>query len=293
MDEGSQVPPLSGEYIAPPAYPVTADIPPESPYHRSPAPTRRQSQGLLGGIGAAVVAAFAYGKYVLLLMLKVPLLASLGSMFLSLGLYAIWAGPWGALGIVAMIYVHEMGHVIEIRRQGMAATAPIFIPFVGAAIFQRSHAQSPMKQAQIGIAGPIAGTVGAVTALVLYASTHWIVFLVWAHFGFLINLFNLIPFGMLDGGWILAPVSKWFQVAGLAVLAGMVLFTATSPILILIVLLGLPMVFQRFRNPKLDAYMTSEPASVRYAMGAAWLLLVAFLAFTFFQTDGMLQTLVR
>ncbi len=296
MDERNPLPPPpGGDHIPPPppSYPVTSDIPPSSPYHFSPAPVRRPSRGLLGGLGAALVAAFAYGKWALLLIFKVPALATLGSALLSVAAYTLWGGPWFGVGLVLMIFVHEMGHVLEIRRQGMQATAPIFIPFLGAAIFQRSHAQSPMRQAQIGIAGPIAGTLGATVAFVLYGSTHWTVLLMWAYFGFLINLFNLIPFGMLDGGWILAPGSKWIQVAGLAVLGGLFLLQLVSPIVIIVVVLGLPVVFQRFRNSALDAYLTSGPAAPRYAMGAAWLVLVAYVAFGFFQTDSMLHAFVR
>jgi Zn-dependent protease len=273
-------------------YPVTSDIPPQSPYHYSPAPTRT-NRGIWGGLVALVVGALAYGKYAFLLILKIPVLATLGTALVSVGAYSLFYGPWVAVAIVVMIFIHEMGHVVEIRRQGMAATAPIFIPFVGAAIFQRSHAQSPMRQAQIGIAGPIAGTIGATAALVLYGSTHSQVLLIAAYFGFLINLFNMIPFGMLDGGWILAPVSKWIQVAGLLVLAGLFFANLVSPIVIIIVILGLPVVFSRFRNPQLDAYLTSEPAAQRYAMGAAWLALVAYLAFFFFQTDTILSGFVR
>jgi len=70
-----------------------------------------------------------------------------------------------------MILIHEFGHVIEINRQGMKATAPVFNPFVGAAIFQRDHPQSALHQAQIGIAGPLAGTLGATAAFVLYGAT--------------------------------------------------------------------------------------------------------------------------
>jgi hypothetical protein len=296
MDETNSIPPQGGEYIPPPpppSYPVTSDIPPESPYHYSPAPPPKANRGLLGGLAALLVGAFAYGKYALLLIFKVPALATLGSALVSVAAYSLWGGPWFAVGLVLMIFVHEMGHVVEIRRQGMQATAPIFIPFLGAAIFQRSHAQSPMRQAQIGIAGPIAGTIGATAALVMYGSTHWVVLLIWAYLGFLINLFNLIPFGMLDGGWILAPVSKWIQVAGLVVLVGLFIFQLVSPIVIIVVILGLPVVLQRFRNPALDAHLTSGPAGPRYAMGAAWLGLVAYLAFFFFQTDSMLHTFVR
>jgi Zn-dependent protease len=277
----------------PPAYPVTSDIPPQSPYHHSPAPVSKARGGLFGGLAALLVAAFAYGKYALLVLLKVPALLTLGSALVSVAAYSLLAGPWVAVGLVLMIFVHEMGHVVEIRRQGMQATAPIFIPFLGAAIFQRSHAQSPMRQAQIGIAGPIAGTIGATAALVLYGSSHWSVLLIWAYYGFLINLFNMIPFGMLDGGWILAPVSKWIQVAGLAALVGLFALQVISPLVILIVILGVPMVLQRFRNPAMDHYMTSGPAGPRYAMGAAWLGLVAYLAFFFFQTDSMLSAFVR
>jgi Zn-dependent protease len=290
------MPPQGGDYIPPPPppiYPVTSDIPPESPYHYSPAPTRRNHRGLLGGLAALLFAALAYGKYAVLLIFKIPALLTLGSALVSVAAYSLLAGPWVAVGLVLMILVHEMGHVVEIRRQGMQATAPIFIPFLGAAIFQRSHAQSPIRQAQIGIAGPIAGTIGATAALVLYGSTHWIVLLIWAYYGFLINLFNLIPFGMLDGGWILAPVSKWIQVAGLAVLVALFFSGQVSPLIIIIVVLGVPVVFQRFRNPALDAQLTSGPAGPRYAMGAAWLGLVAYLAFFFFQTDSMLSGFLR
>lgn len=296
MDERNPgPPPPGGEYVPPPppSYPVTSDIPPSSPYHYSPAPSTRNRTGFLGGLAALLLAVWSKGGLVLAALLKVKGLATVATALVSVAAYSVWGGAWFGVGLVLMIFVHEMGHVVEIRRQGMQATAPIFIPFLGAAIFQRSHAQSPIRQAQIGIAGPIAGTLGATAALVLYGSTHWTVLLGWAYLGFLINLFNMIPFGMLDGGWILAPVSKWLQVAGLAVLAGLFLTGSVSPIVIIVVVLGLPVVFQRFRNPALDSYLTSGPAGPRYAMGAAWLALVAYLAFAFFQTDSMLHAIVR
>lgn len=296
MDQTTPPTPPGGQYIPPPpppSYPVTSDIPPQSPYHYSPAPSQNANRGFIGGLVALLLGALAYGKYAILFLFKIPALATLGTALISVGAYSLWGGPWFAVGLVLMIFIHEMGHVVEIRRQGMHATAPIFIPFFGAAIFQRSHAQSPMRQAQIGIAGPIAGTIGATAALVLYGSTRWEQLLLWAYLGFLINLFNMIPFGMLDGGWILAPVSKWIQVAGLALLAYLFFTGALSPLVIIIVVLGVPVVLQRFQNRALDAYLTSEPAPQRYLMGAAWLGLVAYLAFFFVQTETMLGFLVR
>src|SRR3989454_9600940 len=242
MEERNQLPP------PPPTYPVTADIPPQSPYHRSPARSSRRNGGILGGLAAAAAAAFAYGKWALLLIFKIPAAGTLISLVVSFGGYALFYGPWFAVALLTMIFVHEMGHVIEIRRQGMQATAPIFIPFLGAAIFQRSHPTDALKQAQIGIAGPIAGTIGATVAFALYGTLHSPVLLLAALIGFYINLFNLIPIWQLDGSWILAPVSKWVQAAGYAVVAALALLHFVSIFLIVIALLGIPTLIQRFRN---------------------------------------------
>jgi Zn-dependent protease len=223
---------------------------------------------------------------------KFGVLKTLLTLVISFGAYALFFGPWFAAGLVVMILIHEMGHVVEIRRQGMAASAPLFIPFFGAAIFQRQHPTDALKQAQIGIAGPLAGSVAATVAFVMYGSTHSSVLLFWAYIGFLINLFNLIPVGMLDGGWILAVVSKWFQIVGLIALVAAVFWIGFSPIILIIVLLGLPAVVERFRNDQ-SPYYQSVPVPARFAMGTAWLFLTGYLAFAFFETHDMLATFVR
>src|SRR2546429_6795237 len=256
------LPPQSGRYIPPPPpYDATSDIPPQSPYHYSPAP-QQGNRGLVGWLASAALAVWAIAKYGLLVLVKLPAGGTILSLIVSFGGYALVFGPWFAVALVVMILVHEMGHVVEIRRQGMQATAPIFIPFLGAAIFQRQHPTDALKQAQIGIAGPIAGTVGATVAFVLYGTTHWTVLLAWAYVGFFINLFNLIPIGMLDGGWILAVVSKWFQIVGLAALALAVVFIGFSPIVLIIVVLGIPALIDRFRNDQLPYYQ-SVPVPAR------------------------------
>ena len=266
-----------GEYLPPPPpplYQVTSDIPPDSPYHYAPAPRQsgRQAAGWLGGAAAALFALFKYGG---VLLLKLPALGTLVSVLISFAGYAWLRGPWFAAALISMIFVHEMGHVLEIRRQGMQATAPIFIPFLGAAIFQRSHPTSALKQAQIGIAGPIAGTIGATAAYLLYLSTGWDVLLLAAVLGFVINLFNLIPVWQLDGSWILAPVSKWVYVAGYGLVVLAILWLH-SIFLIIIAVFGLSSLVQRFRAAQ-SPYYTSVPVRARWALGAAWLALVVFL----------------
>src|SRR5712692_2531739 len=290
MEERNQVPaPPPSDYEV---LPVTADIPPQSPYHSSPAPSSRRNRGVLGGLAAAGAAAFAYGKWALLLIFKIPAAGTLISLVVSFGGYALFYGPWFAVALVTMIFVHEMGHVLEIRRQGMKATAPIFIPFMGAAIFQRSHPTDALKQAEIGIAGPIAGTIGATAAFALYGATHNDVLLLAALIGFYINLFNLIPVWQLDGAWILAPVSKWFQVAGYGIIAVGALFFHffVSPLLIIIALLGIPSLMERFRSAN-NPYYTTVPVRARWAMGAAWLALVVYLGAASLQASTLLSTL--
>jgi Zn-dependent protease len=312
MQDPNQLPPQGGQYIPPqpthispdgrwfwdgtkwaPRYQATADIPPDSPYHSSQAPSRRTSGGVGAGLLAALAAAWAYGKYALLVALKFPAFATLLSGLLAVGAYALLF-PWQvAVGIVVLIFIHEMGHVVEIRRQKLPATAPIFIPFLGAAIFQKAHPTTAIRQAQIGIAGPIAGTLGAIAAVAAYAATNNPLYLVLAYFGFLINLFNLIPFGMLDGGWILAPVSKWIQVAGLALLVGLFFIHAVNPLVLILVLLGMPMVYRRFKDKAYDAYLTSGPYSQRLALGLGWLALVVILGFGMYQTESVLGSVVH
>ena len=252
MSQDPYVPPQTGQYIPPPPpYGGGSDIPPESPYHSSPAP-RSSSSSTVGWLGSAALAAWAFFKYGALFLLKIPAFATLFSALISVGAYSLFYGPWVAVALVVMIFVHEMGHVVEIRRQGMAATAPIFIPLLGAAIFQRQHPTSAVNQAKIGIAGPIAGTIGATAAFLLYGSTQNPIFLLAALIGFFLNLLNLLPVWQLDGSWILAPVSPWFQVAGLAAIAVLaVFFHFVSVILILVAVLGIQSARSAFRNADL------------------------------------------
>jgi len=288
------LPPQSGQYVPPPLpYGTgTSDIPPQSPYHYSPAPPQN-NRGALSWLASGALAVWAVVKYGLIFLVKIPAFATLFSALISFGAYSLLYGAWAAVGLIAMLFVHEMGHVLEIRRQGMHATAPIFIPFLGAAIFQRQHPTDALKQAQIGIAGPIAGTLGATVAFVLYTSTQNPVFLVAALIGFLLNLLNLIPVWQLDGAWILAPVSPWFQVFGLAAIAAAVLiFHFVSVLLILIAVLGIQTMRAGFRNAK-NPYYTAVPVNARLALGAAWLGLVLYLGVMSLQAESLFTSLAR
>ena len=263
-------------------------------YAPAPAPQRtaRQRQGITGAIITALLAVWSFVKYGGLFLLKFGAVKTILTLLLSFGLYAWRLGPLAAGALVTMILLHELGHVFEIRRQGMKATAPLFIPFFGAAIFQRQHATDALHQAQIGIAGPIAGTLASIAALVLFSVTGWEGFLIAAFWGFFLNLFNMIPFGMLDGGWVLSAASKWFQVVGAVLFLGVLLYTGwwANPFIWLIVIIGAQSIYQRFRNDRLPYYQ-SVPLNGRLLMGFSWLVLVAILIYGLEQTISIIRPL--
>lgn len=288
-------PPQSGQYIPPPPQQYGgSDIPPDSPQHYSSAPNTRRNRGIAGGLLTALLAAWAYGKYALLFVFKVPALTTLVTLLISFGLYAEVYGGWFALGLVSMILVHEMGHVVEIRRQGMRASAPVFVPFLGAAIFQSSHPTDALKQAQIGIAGPIAGTLGATAAFVLFGATQNPVFLLMAWIGFYINLFNLIPVWMLDGAWIMGPTTRSFRIgaSALVVAAGFLFHLQVSPLLIIIGLVGIA-TGAMGRGKESNPYYSSVPVAARTGIGLAWLALVLYLGVASAQAFDLLNQFGR
>lgn len=126
-------------------------------------------------------------------------MSTLLSMVASLGIYWAAYGWLFAFGLVVSIYIHEMGHVIELRKYGIPAGAPVFIPFLGAIIQLRGVNLPPVQDARIGLAGPIYGLATAAVALALYYVTGYKAWAVVANLGGYINLFNLIPVWQLDG----------------------------------------------------------------------------------------------
>ncbi len=128
------------------------------------------------------------------------------SIFIAVGGYAlIWGWKFG-IGFVALILAHEMGHYVEAKRQGLKPSLPVFIPFLMAYVRLGAGRIDPWQNALVSLAGPIAGAAGAAVAFAVGKSQHSQLLLALAYTGFLLNLFNLIPIGFLDGGHILKSV---------------------------------------------------------------------------------------
>ena len=178
------------------------------------------------GVGAlgALLAKFKFAIVFLLTKAKLLLFgltkaSTLFSMLLSAGVYwTIWGWKF-AIGVVLSIYVHEMGHVQALQRYGIKATAPMFIPGVGAVIRLKQYPATPREDARVGLAGPLWGLGASLAAYAVYRATHVGVWGAIGHFGAWVNLFNLLPVWQLDGGRgfrALTRMQRWLAVAVVA-----------------------------------------------------------------------------
>jgi Zn-dependent protease len=129
--------------------------------------------------------------------------------FISVAAYSFWFKSWTfAFGFVLMILVHELGHAVEARRQGLQVSAPTFIPFFGAFVTIKHAGLSPWRSALISLAGPFAGGLAAAVVWGIGAYRGSNMLEVLANIGFLLNAFNLIPIGFLDGGQVLRAITE-------------------------------------------------------------------------------------
>jgi Zn-dependent protease len=192
----------------------------------------------LGGPVVAFLALLATkGKAILLLLPKLKVFTTSASMLVSIGAYAlIWGWPF-AVGFVLLLLLHELGHVIQLRREGVEASAPMFIPFLGAVIAARSMGDDAAAEARVGLAGPVLGSIATLVPLGIWLVTGNEFWQALAFVGFFLNLFNLLPVLPLDGGRAMAALSPWVWVAGYAALIGLTI-AFPNPILILVVLFG-------------------------------------------------------
>ena len=227
---------------------------------------------------AALGLLLAKFKGLALLLLKVKFLGTALTMILSVGAYALLF-PWTfAVGFVALIWIHEMGHVLQLKREGIPASAPMFIPFLGAFVAMKQMPKNALAEARVGLAGPVLGSVGALGAWGIYELTQEPLFLGLAYVGFFLNLFNLLPMLPLDGGRAVGALSPVFWLVGIAGLVAL-LFVQPNPILIFIGILGGVELWRRWRNrntPEARKYNEMEPMQ-RVVVGLVYFGLIALL----------------
>ncbi len=211
-----------------------------------------------------------------------------GSMLLSIAVYAVqWGFPY-ALGFVVLIFIHEAGHVLALKRYNINASMPIFIPFVGAFVALREMPKNVRIEAIVAIAGPVLGTLGAFACHGIYMVTGKPLYLSLAFVGYMINLFNLMPILPLDGGRVIGALSPKLWLIGILVC---IFFLIYHPNLILIVLvvLSLPRLFTVFRQTPEEADYYSVPSEQRFIFAVLYFGLAALLGVLSMQSHEALK----
>jgi Zn-dependent protease len=292
MEYGDPPTPYAGSGAPTPVLPEPPSYP-ASPDHDTP-PTVSEANAALGRpapresfykrriapIGVAILAFLAKIKSLLLLLPKIKFLVTAGSMAVSIAAYTTIWGFWFAIGFVVLLLVHELGHVIQLRREGLQASAPMFIPFLGAVVAAKSLGRNALAEARVGLAGPILGTIGSAACLVIWQLTGHDYWRALGYTGFFLNLFNLLPVVPLDGGRAMAAMSPWMWFVGffgIAVLA----FVFPNPIIFLIAFFAAYETYRRWEHRRkggaeTEAFYRVRPRD-RLLVGAVYLGLVAVL----------------
>ena len=265
-----------------PAPQPPAEAPDREPIHpgsgRGEGPLKKIGSGL-AAIGLVLAKIGAKAKLLLGALPKLKLFSTSASMLVSVVAYQLIFGWMFAVGFVLLLLLHELGHVFQLRREGIRASAPMFIPFMGAVISAKSLGDDAGAEARVGLAGPILGSLATLVPLGIWLATGSHFWQALAFIGFFLNLFNLLPVLPLDGGRAMAALSPWVWLAGFAGLVALMIFFP-NPILLIILVLGGMESWRRWkaRNTPEGQAFHRIPRRTRILVAAAYLLLVAALA---------------
>jgi Zn-dependent protease len=226
----------------------------------------------MNALSRLFLAAFAFLKFG-------KVLISAGSMLIAVVAYA-WVFGWRyAVGLVAMMFLHELGHMLAARRRGLDVGLPTFIPFFGAWVELKQRPHDAETSAFVALGGPLLGTISALVCYYLARNGDAPWLLAVAYSGFFINLLNLIPMPPFDGGQIMAVLSPRLWLLGVPIL--LALFWAhPNPVMLVMAILAVPYVFQALRrqppSPEAQAYYAVS-ARTRWEYGMYYLVLILFL----------------
>jgi Zn-dependent protease len=232
----------------------------------------KKALGPIGVIGVVILKFIGKIKFILPILLKTG-----GSMVLMVGVYAsIWGWKWAA-GFVLLLLLHECGHLLAAKKFGLAVSAPMFIPFMGAFIALKDAPRNAWMEACVGIGGPILGSLAAAGCHALGLALGYPLLIALAWTAYFLNLFNLTPVGMLDGGRIVTALSPWLWLPGFAAL-GWLAWTHPNFIVWILLFASLPRIFSLFRRRTAEEQRYYEVAwPQRWLMAAMYFGLIGAL----------------
>lgn len=291
---GPSYPPHYPSASYPPPYPGQQAPPQALPPGSSASAKSTQRKGLLGGLGALGLALAKFGGALkgLLVGLKFltfgKYLITAGTMLASILVYSLLFGWRFAVGVVLLIFIHEAGHALAIKRLGHKVRAMVFVPFMGAFV-QHDMASSPAETAQIAIMGPAAGMLAGLACGAVYGMTGSPLWLVLAFLSFYMNLFNLGAIPFLDGGRVAVLVPPKILLGGLL---ATLLFNYRFPVCWLLLMFALPQIASQWRLGTINpALRVSRQDQRTYTL--AYLGLVLFLGFASLTTQDWLRAVVH
>jgi Zn-dependent protease len=158
----------------------------------------------LGPIGALGIL-LAKSKGLLLAIFKLKFLLSFAAF---LGFYWAAFGMKFGIGFAVLILIHELGHFLDIKRRGLPADMPVFLPGFGAYVRWQALGVTTKTRAAISLAGPLAGFLAAAVCVILWWRTGNALWAGLARASASLNLLNLIPVWVLDGGKAVEALNK-------------------------------------------------------------------------------------
>ena len=213
-----------------------------------------------------------------------------GSFLVTIAAYATQAPLAVVVGFVVITLIHEIGHAVAIRAKGLRAGFMVFIPFIGGAVTLKDQPRTVYDDALIGLAGPAFGTAASLMCLQIYKWNNEPRYLLIALLGFILNLINLLPIGMLDGGRISAAITKWMWLIGGAA----IIYKVIDQPNLLTILIGILAAFQVYASiirEKTDKRFYEITGAQRAGIAALYFGLVLFLGHQFWMTYGRLKLL--
>lgn len=267
VDEHDPHPPFGTPRALVDEHPLTP--PPSGPVQRPRSPLQR----LIGLLVAAGVALLKFGA----VLLKAKFLISF---LISAVVYTLFFGWEFGIGFLLLLLVHELGHVIELRRQGVPSSAPMFIPFFGAMVSMRAMPRNAWDEARVGLAGPVVGSAGSLAVLIWGEQTNSNLLRALAYVGFLLNLINLVPVVPLDGGRAVAALHPAFWFVGLFMVA-LLAFHYQAPFFFIVLVFVVWELYARWSRRDLPQYRAYHAVTwpQRLAVAGVYLgLIVALVA---------------